>query len=126
MPGYIHARDRSAAGKDEDLSVADLTNSRILIVDDQPDNLRVLASVLDFAGYGNVHCLIDSREILPIFLEFQPDLVLLDLHMPHVDGLAAMDQLATVTPQGRLFARPGAHRRQHVRGQAEGAFAWRP
>jgi two-component system NtrC family sensor kinase len=79
--------------------VVNLTNSRILIVDDQPDNLRVLASVLEFAGYANVKCLIDSREILPIFLEFQPDLVLLDLHMPHVDGVAAMDQLSTVIPQ---------------------------
>jgi two-component system NtrC family sensor kinase len=81
------------------LSVVNLTNSRILIVDDQPDNLRVLASVLEFAGYAKVKCLIDSREILPTFLDFQPDLVLLDLHMPHVDGLAAMDQLSTVIPQ---------------------------
>lgn len=80
------------------MSVVNLADSRILIVDDQPDNLRVLASVLEFAGYGKVKCLIDSRDILPVFLDFQPDLVLLDLHMPHVDGLAAMDQLATVTP----------------------------
>ena len=84
--------------KDEDLKVANLTDSRILIVDDQTDNLRVLATVLDFAGYVNVNCLNDSRNILPIFREFQPDLILLDLHMPHVDGLAAMDQLATAIP----------------------------
>jgi two-component system, NtrC family, sensor kinase len=86
-------------GKDEDLRVANLTDARILIVDDQTDNLRVLATVLGFAGYGNVRCLSDSRNILPVFREFQPDLILLDLHMPHVDGLAAMDQLATVIPQ---------------------------
>jgi len=81
------------------LKVANLTDSRILIVDDQTDNLRVLATVLDFAGYANVNCLSDSRNILPIFREFQPDLILLDLHMPHVDGLAAMDQLATAIPK---------------------------
>jgi two-component system NtrC family sensor kinase len=86
-------------GKDEDLRVENLTDSRILIVDDQTDNLRVLAAVLGFAGYVNVNCLSDSRNILPIFREFQPDLVMLDLHMPHVDGLAAMDQLATVIPE---------------------------
>jgi two-component system NtrC family sensor kinase len=34
-----------------------------------------------------------------MFHEVRPDLILLDLHMPHVDGLAAMDQLATVIPQ---------------------------
>ena len=77
---------------------ANLTESRILIVDDQTDNLRVLATVLDFAGYANVNCLNDSRNILPVFRDFQPDLILLDLHMPHVDGLAAMDQLATAIP----------------------------
>jgi two-component system, NtrC family, sensor kinase len=78
------------------LNVANLTDSRILIVDDQTDNLRVLATVLEFAGYSNVICLSDSRNILPVFQEFQPDLILLDLHMPHVDGLAALDLLATV------------------------------
>jgi two-component system sensor histidine kinase/response regulator len=78
------------------MKVAKLTESRILIVDDQPENLRVLATVLELADYTNVQCLSDSREILPIFQDFAPDLVLLDLHMPHVDGLAAMVQLSTV------------------------------
>jgi two-component system NtrC family sensor kinase len=81
------------------LKVSNLTESRILIVDDQTDNLRVLATVLEFAGYTNVACLSDSRQLLPIFHEIHPDLILLDLHMPHVDGLAAMDQLATVVPE---------------------------
>ena len=81
------------------MRVANLTDSRILIVDDQTDNLRVLATVLGFAGYEKVNCLSDSREILATFKELNPDLILLDLHMPHVDGLAAMDQLATVIPE---------------------------
>jgi two-component system NtrC family sensor kinase len=81
------------------LKVSNLTESRILIVDDQTDNLRVLAAVLEFASYTNVTCLSDSRQLLPIFHEIHPDLILLDLHMPHVDGLAAMDQLATVVPE---------------------------
>jgi len=81
------------------LKVAKLSDSRILIVDDQPDNLRVLAAVLELAGYSQVNCLNDSRNILQVFGEFQPDVILLDLHMPHVDGLAALDQLATVIPK---------------------------
>jgi two-component system, NtrC family, sensor kinase len=81
------------------LRVTNLTDSRILIVDDQTANLQVLAAVLGFAGYENVHCLSDSRNLLATFRDFQPDLILLDLHMPHVDGLAAMDQLATVIPE---------------------------
>jgi len=81
------------------LRVSNLTHSRILIVDDQTANLQVLATVLEFAGYANVSCLSDSRQLLQSFKEVQPDLILLDLHMPHVDGLAAMDQLATVIPE---------------------------
>lgn len=80
----------------EDLRVADLSGSRILIVDDQADNLRALAAVLEFSNYTHVQCLDDARRLLAVFKEFQPDLVLLDLHMPHVDGLEAMDQLAAV------------------------------
>lgn len=75
----------------------DLADSRILIVDDQEENLKALSAVLAGAGYSNVNCLIDSRQILAVFQEFHPDLVLLDLHMPHVDGIAAMDWMASVT-----------------------------
>src|ERR1700693_1044019 len=85
--------------KDQGLSVSNLTNSRILIVDDQTANLQVLSALLGYAGYSNVTCLSDSRHILPVCAEVQPDLVLLDLHMPHVDGVAALDQLATVIPE---------------------------
>jgi len=81
------------------LRVANLSDSRILVVDDQTANLRVLSTVLEVAGYTTVHGLSDSRHILQTFGEFRPDLILLDLHMPHVDGLAAMDQLATVIPE---------------------------
>jgi two-component system NtrC family sensor kinase len=81
------------------LRVATLTDSRILIVDDQADNLGVLAAVLELAGYTSVRCLNDSRQVLQVFDEFRPDLILLDLHMPHVDGLTVLDQLATVIPE---------------------------
>lgn len=81
------------------MRVANLTDSRILVVDDQTANLQVLSTVLQFAGYNHVNCLSDSRQLLGVYEEFHPDLLLLDLHMPHVDGLAAMDQLATVVPE---------------------------
>ncbi len=75
------------------MSTASLNDSRILIVDDQTDNLRVLATVLELKGYRNLRCLEDSRCVVPVFKEYQPDLVMLDLHMPHLDGVAVMDQL---------------------------------
>src|SRR5438132_1427542 len=70
------------------------TNAKILIVDDQESNVRLLERILTPAGYTNVKSLRDSRLVLELYREFQPDLLLLDLHMPHLDGLAVMRQLA--------------------------------
>ena len=82
------------------MQLSSLTDSRILIVDDQAANLKVLAAVLESAGYLKVKTLADSREVMPVFADFEPDLIMLDLHMPHVDGLAVMGQLAAVIPEG--------------------------
>ena len=79
------------------MSTANLIDSKILIVDDQADNLRILATVLELKGYRKVRCLEDSRHAVPVFAEFQPDLILLDLHMPHMDGFEVMDQLRSLT-----------------------------
>jgi two-component system NtrC family sensor kinase len=62
-------------------------------------NLTALKAVLEFAGCENLKCLNDSREVRPTFLEFRPDLILLDLHMPHLDGVAVLDQLSTLIPK---------------------------
>ncbi len=78
---------------------ARLADFRVLIVDDQVANLQALAMVLEFDGYRHVCCLQDSRRIEATFREYQPDLILLDLHMPNVDGLAALEQLARLVPE---------------------------
>jgi putative two-component system response regulator len=74
--------------------------ARILIVDDQDPDLRLLEAILRRAGYGNLKCLADPREVPALFAGFQPDLVLLDLHMPHQDGFAVMRALAQLIPPG--------------------------
>ena len=81
------------------MTLANLTNSRILIVDDQKANMDVLALFLRSDGYTNIRCLSDSREVIPLVCEFGPDLLMLDLNMPHVGGLAVMKQLSSVIPE---------------------------
>ena len=78
------------------MNAASLTESRILIVDDEVANLTALETVLGLVGYKNLKCLSDSREVLSTFSIFIPDLILLDLHMPHLDGLQVIDQLSGV------------------------------
>ena len=68
-------------------------NTRILIVDDQDANINLLERLLQQAGYKNLITTTDPRQALPLFLTQQPDIILLDLHMPHLDGFGVLEQL---------------------------------
>lgn len=69
------------------------TKARILIIDDEATNVEVLRRVLERSGFTRVQTTTDPRDARRLYLDFRPDLILLDLHMPHVDGLAVMDEL---------------------------------
>lgn len=73
-------------------------NARILIVDDQESNILVVESMLERQGYSDLKSVTDPRRVLPLLDEFKPDLILLDLHMPHLDGFAVMEQLRGRVP----------------------------
>lgn len=73
--------------------------SKILIVDDQEANVGLVQSILREQGFLGIQSLTDARLVLPLFLDFQPDLVLLDLRMPHVDGLSLLKQLRSRIPE---------------------------
>jgi putative two-component system response regulator len=77
-----------------------LTAARVLIVDDQDSNVRLLERLLERAGYDNVIGTTDSRQAAPLFAEFAPDLVILDLMMPHMDGFEVMEALSGEVPDG--------------------------
>jgi putative two-component system response regulator len=70
-----------------------LKQAKVLIVDDEKANIRFLEIVLQQAEYSDVCSTADSREALGLFQSFRPDIVLLDLSMPHLDGFAVMRQL---------------------------------
>lgn len=72
--------------------------SRIMIVDDKVSNTLLLEGILQEDNFTNYISVTDSREALSSFLRFQPDLVLLDLHMPVLDGFAVMKQLREHIP----------------------------
>ena len=67
--------------------------ARILIVDDQEANIRLLERALDQAGYKSIITTTDPRQALPLVLTQHPDIILLDLHMPHIDGFGVLEQL---------------------------------
>jgi signal transduction histidine kinase len=75
------------------MRAADLSGSRILVVDDQKPNVDLLEQILDMQGYRNVIGTTDSRQVAGICQASEPDLVLLDLHMPRLSGLEVIEQL---------------------------------
>jgi len=67
-------------------------SGRILIVDDEPTNVLLLESMLADTA-GEIRGLTDSKQVEHVFAEFEPDIVLLDLHMPDPDGLEVLRRL---------------------------------
>jgi len=66
--------------------------SRVLIVDDDPVETELLQAYLE-GHVDEVRILDDARIVEEVFAEFQPDMVVLDLHMPQVDGLEVLRRL---------------------------------
>src|SRR4051794_20254483 len=77
----------------EMVRVKGFKQARILIVDDEPANVELLKRVLERAGFTRLDSTNDPREAAPMFQSLEPDLVLLDLHMPHINGLQVIDQI---------------------------------
>jgi DNA-binding NarL/FixJ family response regulator len=72
--------------------------SRILIVDDHPLTREALSSLLRAHGFNVVGCASDGRQAITEVARLQPDLVLLDLSMPGLDGLSALPRLREAAP----------------------------
>lgn len=72
---------------------SNLKDAKILIVDDQLPNIELLDSLLTGYGYYNLKSTSDSRTVLELVKTFKPDILLLDLMMPHYSGFDIMDQL---------------------------------
>jgi len=77
-----------------------LKTAKILIVDDKQSNIDILEGLLEESGYANFQSATDPRLVVSLFNSFNPDLILLDLMMPHLSGFEVMEQLKPLIPQG--------------------------
>ena len=76
--------------------------ARILIVDDQEANVKLLEYVLRGAGYRAVTPLSDARLVLELHRLHRYDAILLDLNMPHLNGFQVLEQLNQLDPDDYL------------------------
>ncbi|MFJ2484828.1 response regulator [Pseudomonas sp. NPDC087639] len=80
-----------------------INDLRILVVDDQRPNLELVEQLLAREGLSNVLSTTDPLRTLDLFNSFEPDLVILDLHMPEFDGFAVLEQLNRRIPSGEYL-----------------------
>jgi PleD family two-component response regulator len=71
----------------------DFAKLKILIVDDEPANVALLEGILSESGYTRIKSVTDSRLAFDACNTFEPDLILLDWLMPHVDGISLLGQI---------------------------------
>lgn len=80
----------------------ELVSATILIVDDEPTNTLILERVLQRAGFANVTSTTNPLEACRLYQSLRPDLLVLDLNMPEMDGFAVMRRLHEAAPDRYL------------------------
>ena len=78
----------------------DVLDARILIVDDRRPNVLLLEQLLQGEGYRQVTSTLDPFEVCDLHRRHKYDLILLDLHMPGMDGFAVMEGLSQIETYG--------------------------
>jgi DNA-binding NarL/FixJ family response regulator len=92
-PGEEGALERAEPGVDR---------LRVLIADDDPLARRVVRDALQEAGFVVVADAANGREAVELALHYRPDLVLMDVVMPELDGIAAAKRIGEEAPEVRV------------------------
>jgi DNA-binding response OmpR family regulator len=112
---------RRAAEKPPEIwYVTGVTRARILVVDDDSDILDLLTEILGQAGYEVVRAS-DGRAALRALYEAQPDLVVLDVSMPGLDGWQTLERIRDMSDVPVLMLTARATEDDKVRGLQAGA-----
>lgn len=79
-----------------------IEDGKILIIDDEPGNVKIFKRVLQGAGFKNVTSITNPLKAVETYKKFRPDLILLDLKMPKLDGFGVMQALKEVETETYL------------------------
>ncbi|HZO01177.1 MAG TPA: response regulator [Burkholderiales bacterium] len=98
-----------------------MTKRRVLVVDDDPDQIRMLALLLRESGH-RVECATNALYALTLAKEFNPEFVFLDIGMPYMDGYEAVRRFRAAFPAARMFAITGRSGDEARRKSADAGF----
>lgn len=111
---------KSSAGRGPNSDATGAVEKSVLVVDDDPDICRFITEALNEAGY-TVNCARDGVSALQKVRGEPPDLILLDVHMPGIDGWDVLNQLRSAAgPQEPIVIMTGQYEGQE-RALASGA-----
>ncbi len=79
-----------------------MENMKILVVDDEKNILESVKMVLNYENY-NVQAAKDGMEAIELFKKFQPDIVMLDVKMPGLDGLKVLQTFKSLNPVAEII-----------------------
>nr|WP_318540850.1 response regulator [Terribacillus saccharophilus] len=77
--------------------------AKILIVDDAKFMRKTLSGLLTENNYEIVGEAADGHEAVSQFRKTEPDIVFMDITMPHMDGLAALKEIITQDPNAKVI-----------------------
>ncbi len=97
--------------------------ARVLIVDDHPLTREALASLLGAHGFDVCGSASDGEEALVMAERLQPDVVLLDLSMPGLDGLSALPLLRRTAPRCEVVVLTASGTEENLLGAVRGGAA---
>lgn len=98
--------------------------SRLLVVDDNHDILNIVAEVAAQVGYG-VEAVQDAKEFISAYTREKPDIVILDLVMPGMDGIELIRWMAEYGAPERVIITSGARGGEYCESAAALAHAFK-
>ena len=98
-----------------------MTNHKILLVDDDSDLLEMLLSIFRRAGYTNLQTATSGVEALRMWLEEQPDLIVLDVMMPGMDGFSVLKEIRRISRVPVLMLTARGEAEERIEGLESGA-----
>jgi DNA-binding response OmpR family regulator len=121
----------AAASGGEAGSTSDGKKLRVIVVDDQPAVCEVVADTIEYAGHEVVGKAKDGMEAVTLAKELRPDLVVMDVNMPRMNGVDAMKAIRAAASAKWVLLMSGEYRslgvtRDEMMREGAAAFMEKP